>query len=110
MRKIVKEILEAESRVSTILRQAREQAAQVRRSAEKEMSERISDARRQAQEIMQAAVAETGEEAERIRAEALRRADQQGSALRDGKAEVMEDLLDRICAVILNTECEMDNQ
>jgi len=110
MRKIVKEIFEAEARVNAILREARERAAEIRRSAEKEMSEQVSDARRQALGMVQGAVEEARKEVAGIREEALRRADQQGSALRSGKAEAMDDLVNRVCAVILNTECEMDDQ
>jgi vacuolar-type H+-ATPase subunit H len=110
MRRIVKEIFDAESRVDAILQQARERAAEIRRAADKEMSERVSDARRQAQGIAQAVVEEARKEVAGIREDALRRADQQGSALRSDKAEVMDELLNRICAALLNTEREMDDQ
>lgn len=109
MRKIVKEILEAESRVGAILQQARERASEMRRSAESEISEETGAARQQARGIVQAAVAEAGRESEQIREEALRRADRQAEALRNGRTDVIEDLVTRICKVILSTECEMDD-
>jgi len=108
MRKIVKEILEAESRVSATLQEAREQASEMRRSVEREMSEKVSDARRQAQGVVQAAVERARKEAEQIREETLRRADQEENVLLDGKAEAIEDLVSRICTVILSTEDEME--
>jgi len=110
MRRIIREIFDAESKVDAVLQQARERAADIRRAADKEVSERASDARRQAQGMVQAAAQEARKEVAGIQAEALRRADQQATALRNGKAEAMDDLLNRICAAILNTECEMDNQ
>jgi vacuolar-type H+-ATPase subunit H len=110
MRKIVREILETESRVDAILKEARQRALEMRRSAEKEMSETISDARRQAREIVQVAVEEAKKEAERIREETLRNAEAQQTALLDGMAEAIDGLVARICAVIRTTECQTDDQ
>lgn len=110
MRQIIKEVLEAEQRANVALQEARQKASEIRRSAEKEMSEKIGEAKQQAREIIQTAVEEAKIEAEHLREEGLRRADEQGDALRNGKADVIEDLVDRICTVILTTECEMDDQ
>jgi len=108
MRKIVKEILEAESRVSTILQEARQKASEIRDSAEREASRKMSDAREKALTIVQTAAEEARKEAERIREERLSLASQQGQALLDARQEVIVDLVDRVCAVILTTDCQTD--
>jgi V/A-type H+-transporting ATPase subunit G/H len=110
MRKIVKEILEAESRVNATLQEARQKASERRQLAEREMSEEVSDARRQGQGIVQAAVEQAREEAEQIREETIRRADQEESTLLDGKADAIDGLVARVCAVVLSTEYEMEGQ
>jgi len=108
MRKIIKEILEAESRVSATLQEAHQRASEMRSVAEREMSEKVSEARRQAQGIVQAAVEQARKDAEQIRDETLRRADQQETVLRDGQAGAIEGLVAKICTVILSTEYEME--
>ncbi len=110
MRQIVKEILETESKIREILDQGRRKASEMRLAAGKEGSEQTNDARQEAQRIMQAAAEEARKKSEQIREETLRRADQQTRALLDGKQDVIENLVAKICTVILNTECEMDDQ
>jgi len=110
MRKIVKEILETESRIGEILQQARQKASEMRLVADRETSEQIGDARREARGIVQAAVEEAQKESEQIRVQTLTRADQRASASLDGKTDRIEDLVTRLCAVILNVESEMDEQ
>ncbi len=110
MRKIVKEILETESRIGEILQQARHRASEVRLAADKEASERTAEARQEARGIVQAAEAEARKESERIHAETLDQARRQADALLDGKTEAIEDLVARIGAVILNVESEMDDR
>jgi vacuolar-type H+-ATPase subunit H len=109
MRKIVKEILETESKVGDILRQARQKASDMRHAAENEASKQISDARQEARGIIQNAVEDAKKEAERIREQMLSQADQQGSTLLDGKADAIEGLVDRICDIILTAECGWDD-
>jgi F-type H+-transporting ATPase subunit b len=110
MRKIVKDILEAESRVDDILREARERASQMRLTAEKQVSEKMAGARREAQEIVQTAAEQARVEAERIRAETLKRAERQGADLLGGRAGAVDDLVARICTVVLSTERGLDDQ
>lgn len=108
MRKIIKEILEAESRVNATVQEARQRASEMRQAAEREMSEKIGAARRQAQGIIHAGVEQARKEGEQIREETLRRADHQETVLRDGQADAIEDLVAGICGVILRTEHEME--
>ncbi|MEN6578196.1 MAG: hypothetical protein ABFD90_17760 [Phycisphaerales bacterium] len=110
MRKIVKEILETESKIGEILQQARQKASEMRLAADKEASEQIGDARQEARGIVQAAVEEAAKESEQIQAQTLRQADQQAHALFDGKTDVIEDLVTRLCAIVLNVGSEMDGQ
>ncbi len=110
MRQIVKDILETESRIREILDQARQKASEIRLAAEKEVSEQVRVARQQAQGIIQAEVEEARKKSQQIREETLGRADQQMHASFDGKKQAVDDLVTRICAVIVNPECEMDDQ
>ena len=108
MRKIVKEILETESRIGEILQQARQQASEMRLAADKEASDRTAQARQQAREIVQAVEEEAQRESERLAAETLEQAERQAQALLDGKAKAIEGLVSRICDVVLSVEPEMD--
>jgi vacuolar-type H+-ATPase subunit E/Vma4 len=108
MRKIVREILETESRIGEILQEARQKASEMKLAADKEASEQVAEARQQARGIVQAAEEEAKKESERIGTETLERAQQQADALLDGKAEAIDDLVTRICDVLLNVEPEMD--
>lgn len=110
MRKIVKEILETESKIGEILQQARQKASEMRLAADKEASEQIGDARQEARGIVQAAVEEAAKESEQFQARTLRQADQQAHTLFDGKTDVIEDLVTRLCAIVLNVGSEMDGQ
>jgi len=110
MRPIVKEVLEAEARVDAIVQEARRKGSEIRRSAEKQMSETIGHAREQARQIIQDAVVEAEGQADRIRAERLEQADRQGAALLGGETKKIGDLVDRICDIILTTESETDNR
>ena len=110
MRQIVKDIIETESKIRETLDQARREAAEIRLAAEKDASEQVSGASGQAREIIQAAAQEAKKKSQQIREETLRQADQQADASADGKKGALEDLVTRICAVVLNTESEMDDQ
>ncbi len=110
MRRIVQDILEAEARVSAVLEQARQNALEKRRAAEQEISEQMSAARREGREIVRQAVEEARREAERMRVETLERADRQGSALFGGRTEAIEDVVSRICTIVLSTEGRADNR
>ena len=108
MKKIIKEVLEAEERVDAVLRQARESAAEAVSLAEREAAEKLSHAKESARGIIQTAVEDAEKEAKHIREETLKQADQQQNALLHDKADVMEDLVGRICRIILATEHEAD--
>ena len=110
MKRIIEEVFEAEEKVDTVLRQAREKASEIRHSAEKDVSEKISDAKQRALEIMRAAVEDAKKEAERIREEKLKQADQEKDTLFNNNADTIDDLVDDICKIILTTEYEKDNK
>lgn len=110
MKQIVKEILEAEERVNSVLQQAREKAAEIRLTAETEISDRTNEARRKAQEIVQTTVDEAKKEAQRIREERLRQADQQQEGLLHSRTDVREELVDRLCATVMTTTGRIDEQ
>ncbi|UCF14947.1 MAG: hypothetical protein JSW59_16175, partial [Phycisphaerales bacterium] len=71
MKRIIKDVLEAEEKVGAILKQAREKASEIKRSVENEITEKTNEARQSAREVVQTAVEDAKKEAERIRAEKL---------------------------------------
>ena len=114
MKRIIEDVLEAEEKVGVILKQAREKASEIRRSAESEISEKTNEAKKEAREIVQTAVEEAKIEAERIRAEKLERVDAEKDALLSGKSpnddrkDVIDGLVDEICNVIRSTESRIE--
>lgn len=113
MKRIIEDVLETEQKVNAILKQAREKAAEIRRSAENEMSEKTNEAKKEAREIVQGAVEEAKKEAERIRREKLELVDVEKDALLSGgtddKKAVIDGLVNEICNVITSTELRIMN-
>jgi len=108
MKRIIKEVFQAEQRVDEILKQARNKASEIRRSVEQENSEKISDAKQKAREIIQTAVEDAKKEAERIRREKLEQAKQEKDSLLNNKNEAIDKLVDRICGIVITTEYDKD--
>jgi vacuolar-type H+-ATPase subunit E/Vma4 len=104
MKQIIKEVFEAEQKVNEILKQARSRATEIRRSAEKENSEKVSEAKRQAREIIQSAVEEAKKEAEQLRREELKQAEQEEEDLLRSNEDAIDNLVDHICRLIISTE------
>jgi len=107
MKRIIEDVLETEEKVHAILKQAREKAAEIRRSAENEMSEKTNEAKKQAREIVQTAVEDAKREGGCIRAEKLEQVDAEKDALLSGsspKDDEIDGLIDKICNVITTTE------
>jgi len=115
MKRIIEDVLEAEEKVGVILKQAREKAFEIRRSAENEMSEKTNEAKQAAREIVRIAVEDAKRDAERIRAEKLELVDAQKDTLLSGKSsnddrkDVIDNLVDEICNVIKGTELRIEN-
>lgn len=108
MKQIIEEVLRAEEKVGAMLRQARDKASEMGRSADKDISERMNDARQKGLEMVKAAVEDAKKEAERIRQEKLEQADKEKDALLNNNREAIDRLADNICNVILTTECDKD--
>ena len=111
MKRIIEDVLEAEEKVGVILKQAREKAFEIRRSAENEMSEKTNEAKQAAREIVRIAVEDAKRDAERIRAEKLELVDAEKEALLSGRSpedndrnDVIDGLVNEICNVITTTE------
>ena len=115
MKRIIEDVLEAEEKVGVILKQAREKAFEIRRSAENEMSEKTNEAKQAAREIVRIAVEDAKRDAERIRTEKLELVDAQKDTLLSGKSsnddrkDVIDGLVDEICNVIKSTELRSEN-
>ena len=110
MKQIIKDVFQAEEKVGEILKQARNKALEIRQSAEKENAEKTSQARQKVREIIHTTVEEAKEEAERIRQEKLEQARQDKDSLLKDKKETIDNLVDHICNIIINTEYEKDKK
>ena len=110
MKQIIKEVFQAEEKVGEILKQARQKASEIRHTADKENAEKISDAKQKAREIIQNAVEQAKKEAEQIRLEQLEQAKQEKDSLLKDKQDIIDNLVEQICNIIITTEYEKDNK
>ena len=108
MKKIVEEVLEAEKKLDTILRQARQKASEIRLAAEKDMSEQTNNARQQTREIIQTAIEDAKQQAQRERHQRLEQADKAKDVIIQENADKINSLVDSICDIVLSTEYERD--
>jgi len=106
MKRIIEEVLQAEEKVGTILKQARERTSETARSAEKEISEKMGIARQEALDLTKNAVEDAKKEGERIREETLKQADLEKDILLKSNEDAIDGLVDNICGIILTTEHE----
>lgn len=101
MKRIIEDVLQAEEKVDAILKQAREKASEIRRSAENEISEKMNEAKQKAREIVQTTVDDAKKEAERIGAEKLEQAAREKDVLLNDRTEVINDLVNDICKLVM---------
>lgn len=106
MKRIIEEVLQAEEKVGTILKQARQEASETARSSEHEISEKMTDARQQALDLIKNAVEDAKKQGEHIRDETLSQADREKDILLKDNEDAIESLVDNICGIILTTEYE----
>ena len=104
MKRIIEDVLAAEEKVGAIIKEAHDKAAEIRCSAEAEISQKTSDTKRKSREMVQAAVEEAKKEAERITREKLEQADRQKDTLLNNRADEIDNLVGEICEMILTTE------
>ena len=104
MKHVIEEVLQAEERVGTLLKGAREQADQIRRSAEQEISKQLNDARIEAQALTQSSLEEAKKEAEQIKADRLKEADQIKDTLLNDNAAKVDGLVKQVCDLVMTTE------
>ena len=102
MKKIIEEVLQVEEKVGLELKQARNEASEMRLVAEKEVAERISAANKQARELVQSAVENAKIEAERSREEKLKAAEQGKEAFLSENADKIDGLIDNITNIVLS--------
>jgi len=108
MKEIIEDVLQAEEKVNRLLKQAREQAAQIKQAADKAHSEKIGAAREQARQIIHTAVEAAQKEAEQIRTDRLQQAEQAKDALLNMDSETRDHLVNEICTMLLETETEKE--
>jgi len=104
MKRIIEDVLEAEERVGAIVKAAHDKAAEIKRSAENESSQKINDAKQKAREIAQMAVEEAKKEAERLSKDKLEQVDRRKDALVNDRADAIDGLVEKICEMIVTTE------
>jgi len=102
MKKIIKEVLKVEEKVGLELKQARNEASEMRLAAEKEVAERVNSANIQARELIQSTVEDAKTEAERYREEKLRDAEQGKGAFLSDNAGKIDGLIDDIAGIVLS--------
>jgi vacuolar-type H+-ATPase subunit H len=110
MKRIIEEVLQAEERLSDIIKKAREKAAEIKLSAEKENTEKLNDAKQQALAIVQTKVENAKKQAERISEEKLKKARGQKDILLNEKSAEIDTLVDNICEIILTTGNKRDSK
>jgi vacuolar-type H+-ATPase subunit H len=110
MKRIIEEVLQAEERVGDIIKQAREKAAAIKSSAEKETTEKLNDAKQQALVIVQTIIENAKKEAEHISEEKLKKAKEEKDILLNEKSADIDGLVDNICEIILATGHERDSK
>jgi len=110
MKQIIEEVLQVEERVGDIIKQAREKAAAIKNSVEKENTEKLNDAKQQALAIVQTTVENAKKEAEHISEEKLKKAQEEKDNLLNEKSAEIDSLVDNICQIILTTENKRDSK
>jgi vacuolar-type H+-ATPase subunit H len=103
MKRIIEDVLQAEEKVGAIIKEARNEATEIRRLAEAEISQKTGDAKQKAREMVQTAVEEAKKDAERITKEKLELVDSRKDTLLENRADEVENLVGEICEMILTT-------
>lgn len=106
MKQVIEEVLQAEERVGALLKGAREQADQIRRSAEQEISQWLNEARSEAQVLIQTSLEEAKKESEQIKEDRLQQADQAKASLLKDNADKVDGLVKEICDLVMTTPQE----
>lgn len=109
MKEVIKEVLQAEEKVNSIIEEARNKAAEIRKAADKEVSEKVRQAEQQAQEILKNTVEESKKQAEQIRRERIEQGRHDNESLMQNNTDKINKLVDDICELVLKTEFEKDN-
>lgn len=104
MKRIIEEVLQTEERLNDIIKQAREKAADIKHSVEKETSEKVNEAKQQALVIVQTAIENAKKDAEHISDDKLKKAKEEKDILLNEKSAEIDKLVDNICEIILTTE------
>lgn len=110
MKRIIEDVLQAEEKVSAIIKDARDKAAEIKRATDNEITEKMNEARLQAREIVQAAVEEAKKDAERLSRDILEQVDRRKDSLLNSRADEIDELVSDICGMILTTGSEKDSK
>ena len=110
MKRIIEEILEVEEQLKRVITDARAEAAAIKNSADKDMSEKLNQAKEQTRQIYQATVEEAKKQAEGLAAEKLQQAEKHKTAMFEENADKIERLVRDICGIIVKTEYDMDGK
>jgi len=108
MKKIIKEVLQIEDQVKELINQARSQAAEIKSSADEDMSEKINQAKEETKQIYQTVIEDAKKQAEQIANEKIKRADMQKENMIKRNADKIDSLVSNICKIILTTEYDIN--
>lgn len=110
MKQIIEEVLKAEQKISTDLKEARRKASEILRSVETENLKKVNDASRKARDIIQTSIEGAKRQTELIRKESLGQAQRDKEDLLKSNTNAIDTLVDEICKIILNTEHNRDGE
>ena len=106
MQEILDEVLKAEAEAEKTVKAAQEKGAALMQKAETAAAETMRKAKQKARELMHEGVASEKEEAERKRNEALEKAEQEQKAFFQRKEGAIEDAVDSIVEIIIQTDVQ----
>lgn len=108
MKEILNDILQAEKSVEKVILQAREDALQIKRRAEKEITEKIASARIEAQQSIQTAINQARDQAQKERQERLSEAEAFCAHMTEINADKIQHLVQACSSLVIETTLRED--
>lgn len=110
MKEVIKEVLQVEEQVKTILDQARKEADEIKKTADRDMSEKINQAKQETRNIYATTVDQAKKQAGHLANEKLKQADMEKENMIKSNEVKMNHLVEDICKEILTPEYDIQNK
>jgi vacuolar-type H+-ATPase subunit H len=104
MNEIVGQILQTEKKVEEILQKARQEAQDIKQKAERDASLKVGKAHKQASLTLSSAIENARKESQRLKDEKLKKADEEGKAILEKNRKALDDLIQDIVRLVIQTE------